>query len=486
MSVNPTSQRLRAAVIGSGPNGLAGAVVLARAGVDVTVYEGAQTPGGGLRTSPFGPKGYVRDVCSAVHPMVLPSPFFRRLGIHKLVKYRIPEMSYAHAIRPGESAYAYRNISKTASSLGKDGSAWTQLLEPLASHIEELLEIALNPVFRYPQHLSLTAQLGMRVLEQSTLLRNIRWKETAAPALLAGVLAHGNTKLPSFSASAAGIVLAAAAHSRTGWPIPLGGARVLAKHLIDDLESHGGRIRLNTWVNDLRELKEEIILADTSAMNLQEISYDRIPARLKKKMNQFRYGQGVNKIDVTLDGPIPWADPQLLESPTVHLGGTQQEVFSSENTVMQSRFPKKPFTFVVQPSVVDRTRAPEGKHVLWAYCHAPSNNTADLTESILSRIEQYAPGVRQLVTHVEHTSAHELGNYNPNYPGGDIASGLVNMKQLFFRPLVTTKPWRVGPEPIYLAGASAVPGPGVHGMPGYLAAIQALKDHNIEIPDEFI
>lgn len=492
-----------AAVIGSGPNGLAAAVVLARAGVDVTVYEGAGTPGGGLRTAPFGPGGTgglggaggaggadglggaVRDVCSASHPMVLPSPFMRALKITQRMDYVSPEISYAHAVRPGHGVAAYRDIERTAQGLGEDGEAWKRLIGPLAARINEFISVALNPMLRVPPHPVLTARLGLRVLEQSTRLGALRWKGEDAPALLSGVLAHGISRQPSFAAAAAGLTLAATAHAG-GWPIPIGGAQVLATTLLADIEAHGGRLRLGHWVESVQELDQELILADVSAKALDSLGGSALPASYRRGLGRVPYGPGVSKLDLLLDGPVPWADPLLHRAATVHVGGTARELNRGENQVIRGGFPERPFILTVQPGVVDPSRAPQGQHVLWAYSHSPHGNDRDQTQTLLRTLEHHAPGLRDRILHAQHSSAAQEQAENPNYVGGDISSGALTAYRLFARPVLSRAPWRTPLKGLYLCSSAAVPGPGVHGMPGFLAARTALADAGIALPSEFV
>ncbi|MGO3885734.1 MAG: phytoene desaturase family protein [Mycetocola sp.] len=474
----------RAVVIGSGPNGLSAAVVLARAGMDVEVVEAEPTAGGGLRTEELTVPGFRHDLCSAVHPMALTSPFFRAFELEKRVEYRHGAISYAQSITPQRAAFAFHDIARTAEGLGPDGAAYRSLLGPLAAHIGDVADLALNSLLRVPRHPITLARFGLGLLEQSGPWWRGRFGGQDAPALLAGVAAHGITRLPSMSGAAVGLALAAHAHAPGGWPVPVGGAAAVAQALMADLTDHGGQVTVGRRVDSLDEFADaDIVIADTSARELRRLAGDRFSARYARALDRFRYGNGVAKIDVALDGPVPWTRAELAHAPTVHVGGTWQETFAAENQVAAGKHADTPYVLVTQPSVLDDSRAPAGGHVLWAYTHVPSGSTRDLREQILDRIEAHAPGLRDRIIGVHSSSAVQTESHNSNYVGGDISAGAATIRQLLARPVLSPQPWRTPVSGLYLASSSAVPGPGIHGMGGFLAARTALADRGVRVPE---
>ncbi|MBX9719219.1 MAG: NAD(P)/FAD-dependent oxidoreductase [Microbacteriaceae bacterium] len=468
-----------AAVIGSGPNGLAAAVVLSRAGFDVTVHEAQPTLGGGLRTDQLTVPGYWHDRCSAVHPMSSTSPFFRAFGLTDRVQYVSPEIAYAHAIEPGRSAIAFRDIEQTVQELGTGGRAWRSLLAPLAERIDDLAVTALDAQLRWPAHPRLLAELGTRVL-RATLASGALATSDAA-ALLAGVSAHSGTKLPSLGASAVGVVLAAHAHAG-GWPVPVGGSRSVAQALVDDIRAHGGEFRTSSPVTAIAELNQDVVVADVSARALAALD-SSLPRGYLRSLRRFRYGTATAKVDAALDGPIPWADPRLAEAVTVHVGGTAAETRAAETAVAGGRDTSQPFVLVTQPTVADPSRAPAGTGILWAYCHVPAGSGRDMSDTILDRLEPFAPGIRDRVVALHSSTALDIEAHDENFVGGDIASGASTFDQLVRRPTLSSSPWRTPRRGLYLASASAAPGPGVHGMAGYLAARAVLADYRLPMPD---
>ncbi|MET1051111.1 MAG: NAD(P)/FAD-dependent oxidoreductase [Mycetocola sp.] len=465
-----------ALVIGAGPNGLAAAVTLARAGVSVRVYERADTIGGGARTSELTLPGFRHDVCSAVHPMAYASEFFQKFGLTDRVDFVNPDMAYGHPLDHGQAGQAWRSLERTADSLGRDGRAWTQLFGPLARHADAVAQFSSTSMLRIPRHPITLTRFGLRMLEQGSPLWNARWTGDVAPALLTGVLAHPIRPLPGIAPAAAGLVLATHAHAG-GWPIPVGGSQSIVDAMAADVIAHGGEIITGHEVAGLRELPpSRAVLLDTSPRGLQKIAGNRLPAGYSARLSRFAYGNAVSKVDFALSGPVPWTNPELAQTGTLHLGGTRAELARAERDVSRGKHPDNPYVLVSQPSSFDPTRAPEGKHVLWAYTHVPAGSTVDRTEAVIAQIERFAPGFRDLILASASKTAVDYERYNPNYVGGDISAGDVNLPQLVARPVLSPQPWRTPLDGVYLCSSATPPGPGVHGLPGYNAALLALHD----------
>lgn len=472
---------MRATVVGSGPNGLTAAVALARSGYEVTVLEAADHAGGGVSTRELTLPGFRHDVCSAVHPIALTSPVFRAAGLVDAIDWIIPEVSYAHALAPGASAVAWRDIERTATGLGLDGPAWRRLLGPLARHIDGVVDFTGSNLVRVPRDPFTTLRFAMRMLGAGTGRDALR--TDPARALLTGVLAHANTPLPSLAGAAAGLMLAAHGHADTGWAFPRGGAQAIADALGVDLAEHGGRIETGTHVRDLAALDwgdpsaGDLLLLD--APPRLALTLPDVPARYARALRRFAYGPGAAKVDFALDGPVPWADEALAQAPTVHLGGTRAETEASENAVASGRIPERPYVLAVQPSVLDPTRAPDGRQVLWTYMHVPHGAPLDPTEIVTSRIERFAPGFRERILASHAVPASEREHQNPSAIGGDVLGGAFTLAQAFRRPVLSPAPWRTPMRGVYLASASAPPGPGVNGMAGWHAARTALRDRGL-------
>ncbi|PPH00607.1 dehydrogenase [Rathayibacter sp. AY1F6] len=464
-----------AVVIGAGPNGLAAAVTLARAGLSVTVLERNETIGGGARTAELTLPGFHHDVCSAVHPMALASGFFRAFGLDRRIELVVPEISYAHPLDGGRAGIAYRDLDRTAEALGRDGAAWRSLMGPLSERADRVAGFTNDALLRIPTDPSVLIRFGLRVLEQGTPVWNLRFREDVAPAMFSGVAAHSIRPMPSPSTAAAALALGAYAHAR-GWPVPIGGSQSIVDALADDLRAHGGTIETGVEVTSLSELPPaRAVLVDGTPTALLAMAGDRLPPAYAAALQRFRYGNGVAKVDFALDGPVPWTNPQLAGAGTLHVGGSRAEIAAAERDVKRGRHSRSPYVLVAQPSIADPTRAPEGKHVLWAYTHVPRYSPADQQEAITAQIERFAPGFRDRVIGASSMTARDMQAYNPNYLGGDIAAGAASVAQLLSRPVPTTDPWRTPAKGLYLCSSSTPPGPGVHGMAGWHAARSALR-----------
>jgi phytoene dehydrogenase-like protein len=466
---------LDAIVVGSGPNGLAAAVTLARAGLAVRVYERASTIGGGSRTAELTLPGFHHDVCSAVHPLALASGFFRRFGLEQRIELAVPELSFGHPLDGGQAGLAWRDLDRTVDGLGRDGAAYRRLMKPLVDRADRVAQFVLSSLLQVPRHPLTAARFGLRALEQGTPVASARFVDDEAPAMLAGVGAHAMQPMPSLSTAGTALSLTTYAHAR-GWPIPIGGSQAIVDALADDLRTHGGEIVTDAEVEALDELPTaRAILADVTPRALTVLAANRLPDAYRRRLRRFRYGGGAAKVDFALSGPVPWTNRDLARAVTVHVGGTRAEIARGEAEVAAGRHPDSPYVLVAQPSVADPTRAPEGKHVLWAYTHVPSGSTLDPTETVVRQIERFAPGFRDVVLASSAKTAVDMEAENPNYLGGDIAGGASGFRQLLARPVLSTDPWRTPADGIYLCSSSTVPGPGVHGLSGYYAARSALR-----------
>jgi phytoene dehydrogenase-like protein len=466
-----------AVVVGSGPNGLAAAITLARAGRSVTVLEAAETPGGGARSAALTLPGFVHDVCSAIYPFGRTSPFFADalLGRHGL-RWVTPPAPVGHPLDDGTAVVAERDVAATAAALGPDGDAYRRLFEPLVRDWDRLVEDVLAPfhIPLRPRRTIALARFGLDAIQSATSVAR-RFRGERARALFAGAAAHSIIRLTEPISAAAGIVMLATAH-RDGWPFPAGGAGRLADALVSELEALGGTVATGRPVASLADLPpHRAALFDVTPRQLVGIAGDRFPTRYRRALEGFRYGPGVFKLDLAIDGPIPWTAPELLRCGTVHLGGTLEEVARSESEVAAGQAPARPFVLLAQPSLFDPARAPEGKHTVWAYCHVPNGSTTDMTEPILGQIERFAPGVRDRILATHTTTPASLEAYNANDIGGDIAGGRFDLRQLFTRPTARIDPYSTPDPMLFLCSASTPPGGGVHGMCGWHGARSALR-----------
>ena len=472
-----------AVVVGAGPNGLAAAVTLARAGVPVRVIERMGSIGGGARTAEVTLPGFRHDICSAVHPMAYASAFFARFGLRERIDFVDPQVPYAHGLDADRVAQAFRDLGRTADGLGPDAKAFRTLLRPFVDQPELVSRLVAHTPLRAPLPPWGQLRIGLPVLEQGSPLWGHRWDTEEAPALLTGAMAHPIQPMPGLGWAAAGMMLAATAHIG-GWPVPVGGSQSIVDAMAEDAVAHGAEIVTGHEVTSLAELGDAgAVILDVSPRALASIAGDRLPRRYLRALRRFRYGGAAAKVDFALSGPVPWKDPRLGQAGTIHLGGPRSQMAAAESAIARGEHPTKPFALVSQPTTFDPSRAPEGKHVLWAYTHVPTGSTLDPTEAITRRIEEFAPGFRDVVLHSTALSAVDLEAYNPNYVGGDIAVGDVGVRQLVARPTLSFDPWRTPAKGVYLCSSATPPGPGVHGVPGWRAALSALR-HEFGISDQ--
>ena len=469
------AHELDAVVVGAGPNGLAAAVTLARAGLKVRVYERADQAGGGAATKELTLPGFWHDVCSAVHPMAFQSRFFREFGLPERVRFAVPDVSFAQPLDGGHAGIVHRDLGRTRDELGVDGRAYERLMKPLVERASRIAEFTGSSLIRIPRDPVAAFLFGVRSLEQGSALWNARFRGDVAPALLTGVAAHSILTQPSVAAAGAGLALHTLAHAR-GWPIPLGGSQAIVDAMVDDLRAHGGEIEFGREIASLDELPSaRATLLDVTPRALIRMAGERMPRPYRRALQRFRYGGGVAKIDFALSDPVPWTHPDVRRAGTVHVGGTRAEMATAENEVNRGRLPERPYVLVSQPSLFDAGRAPQGTHTLWTYTHVPAGSTADREEAVVAQIERFAPGFRDTILATSSRTAVDVEHHNPNYPGGDIAAGAPTLMQLVRRPVLSPDPWRTPMPGVYLASASAAPGPGVHGLGGWFAALSALR-----------
>jgi phytoene dehydrogenase-like protein len=465
-----------AIVVGAGPNGLAAAVTLARAGLAVRVIEGAGTPGGGCRTQELTLPGFRHDVCSAVHPLAAASPFFQRLDLAGLgVTLRTPKVAFAHPLDGGRAAWLANSVDETAGALGVDGPSYRRLLAPLVRDAPLTLPSLLAPLRSVPGHPLAMARFGLDGIPPATMVAR-RFRTEEAQALLAGVAAHTMQPLTAPGTGAFGLTLMMIAHL-VGWPVVEGGSSGLIDALVAELAAHGGQVETGHWVRSLAELPPaRAVLLDVTPRQLAALNGGSIPGVEGRALRHFQYGPGVCKVDWALSGPVPWQAAACREAGTVHLGGTLAEIARSEAQAAAGEHAERPYCLVAQPGVVDPTRAPAGQHTLWGYCHVPSGSTVDVSDRIEAQIERFAPGFRDLILARSVRTAAGMERYNPNYVGGDINSGAATLRQTLFRPTARWNPYRTPLPGIYLCSASTAPGGGVHGMCGDGAARTVLAD----------
>lgn len=466
---------LDAVVVGSGPNGLAAAVALARAGASVLVIEGEEEIGGGTRSAELTLPGFRHDVCSAVHPMGILSPFFRQLPLdaHGL-EWLCPPVSVAHPMSDGDAVLLTRSLERTVAGLGRDGAAYQRLVGPFLENPHALLADLMAPL-RIPDRPVAMLRFGLRATFSANRLAKLCFRDARARALFAGCAGHSLLPLTYPLTAALGMIFTLTGHVEN-WPVAKGGSHAITKALASYLESLGGRIETGRRIEQLRELPEgRVVLFDTSPQQLANIAGDALPAGYRRRLGRYRYGPGVFKLDWALDGPIPWRDPACLEASTVHVGATLEEICASERDMYRGRHNERPFLILCQQSAFDPTRAPEGKHTGYAYCHVPHGSELDMSDAIEAQVERFAPGFRDriLARHTMNTAAFE--RYNPNYKGGAITGGVADAFQLWTRPVARLDPYTTPNPKLFICSAATPPGGGVHGQCGYWAAKSALK-----------
>jgi phytoene dehydrogenase-like protein len=464
-----------AVVIGSGPNGLAAAIELARTGASVRVLEGNDQIGGGIRTAPLTLPGFAHDVCSGCHPLGVLSPWFRSVplaehGLHWIQ----PPASVAHPLDDQPAVLLRLALGETASELGDDARRYERLLAPLLRAPHELLADLLGPL-RIPRHPLRMARFGLPGLLPATMFLRAWFRGERARALLAGCAAHSILPLESLLTTAVGLIFAVTGHV-ADWPVAAGGSQSIGNAMTSYLKALGGRIDTGVRVRALRDLPPaRVVLFDTSPAQLADIGGPVLPDSYVQRLRRYRYGPGAFKLDWALDGPIPWRDPRCLDASTVHLGGTLEEIAASESAVWRGKHPARPFVLVVQQSQFDPSRAPAGKHTGYAYCHVPARSTVDCTAAIERQVERFAPGFRDRILARHTMGTADLERENPNYIGGAITGGVADLWQFFTRPVARLDPYSTPNPRLFICSASTPPGGGVHGMCGYFAARSALN-----------
>ena len=464
------------AIVGSGPNGLAAGVIMARAGLSVDLYEAADGIGGGLRSKSLFEPGIVHDICSAVHPMGGASRFFREFDLAaRGVEMILPEVSYAHPLDGGRAGIAYRDLDRTCARLGADGERWGRLMGPLAERSESLVDLLLSDQRRIPADPLAAALLPSRILAAGTPLSRRMFREAEATAMLAGLAAHSMAQLPSLAAAGVGLLLGELAHS-SGWPIPRGGSQAIADAMAADFVAHGGKLHTGHRVSDIRELRDaRTVLLDVAPRGLLDLAGSLLPNGYRRQLESYRYGAAIGKVDFLVSEPIPWADPEVGKAGTAHLSGGQAETYHGETLVARGKRPDRPFVMLSEPMIADPSRGEPGKRPVWAYCHLPNGDDVEPLDLVRDQIERFAPGFAETVLASRSVTASALAAYNPNYVGGNISTGAVTPKQVLARPVARWNPYRTPLSGVYLCSAATPPGPGVHGMCGYFAAESALR-----------
>ncbi len=464
-----------AVVVGSGPNGLAAALCLARAGLAVTVVESEATIGGGTRTSELTVNGVLHDECSAFHPLGVGSPFLSSLGLgeHGL-RWRWPEIDLAHPMVSGAAAVLWRDLERTVAHLGVDGGSWRRIYGPLTEGFNGLVDDLLRPVLHVPLHPVRLAAFGRRAALPASWTAG-RFEDRCAPALFGGLAAHAFGSLRAPMSSAVGLVLGAAGH-RYGWPVAEGGSQAITAAMASALGGMGGTIETGRRVDALDELgRPDVVMLDVSPTSALRLAGGRLPRQVAAAYRRYRYGPAAFKLDLAVEGGVPWSNDHCRRAGTVHVGGTFDEIASAEGDIVSGRMPERPFVLVGQQYLADPSRSAGDVHPVWAYAHVPHGWGGDATEAIIDQIERFAPGVRSRIVARHARTVAELEAGNANYVGGDIGTGANDVIGLLARPRPALDPYFTGIPGVYLCSAATPPGGGVHGMCGYNAALSALR-----------
>jgi phytoene dehydrogenase-like protein len=473
-----------AVIIGSGPNGLSAAIHLAQEGFSVLVIEGRETIGGGMRSGELTLPGYVHDICSAIHPLGLASPFLRSLPLEEYgLSWIHPEAPLAHPLDNGSALIINHPIEETAAGLNSDGRAYRDLMKPLVENWEQLLEDILGPFPLPPKHPFLLGRFGLKALRSASGLATGLFSGERARSIFAGMAAHSMMPLEQFTTAAIGLTLGVLAHA-VGWPIASGGSQNIADALAAYLGYLGGEILTGHVVTSQDEIPPtKNVLFDLTPRQILDIIGEAIPSDYKRRFSRYRYGPGVCKVDWALDAPIPWKAAEIGRAATVHVGGTMEEISAAERAVWKGVHPERPFVLLAQQSLIDPERAPPGKHTAWAYCHVPHGSSQDVSRQIEEQVERFAPGFKDCILARSVFSAEQMEAYNPNYIGGDINGGVQDIQQLFTRPVFSLNPYVIPTRrrstnmKLYICSSSTPPGGGVHGMCGYHAARAVLKNY---------
>jgi len=474
--VYPGNRKFDAVVVGSGPNGFAAAIALQRAGLSVVILEAKASTGGGMRSAEITLPGFNHDICSAIHPMGVASPFFNSLPLEKFgLEWIYPTYNLAHPLDNGTCAVLERSVTKSAARLGRDEKVYIQLMEKLSGQCNDLIPDLLAPL-RIPKKPLAFSYFGLQAKQSATGFANRNFKDAPAKALFAGLAAHSVLPLEDIFSNAIGLVLGMVGHYK-GWPIPKGGSQQIANALETYFISLGGEVITDHPVNSLKDLPQaKAVLFDLPPRQILTILGSQLPFIYKKQLESFKHGPGVFKIDWALDGPVPFTAWECQKAGTVHLGGTLEEIAYSERLAWKGQHAEKPFVLFAQQSLFDATRARDNKHTAWAYCHVPNSSAFDMTNQIENQVERFAPGFKDLILARHVMNTHSLEKYNANYIGGDITGGASKWSQLFTRPVISLSPYSMPVKGMFICSSSTPPGGGVHGMCGFHAANKALWD----------